>query len=81
MHGNTFDRRAGRYRARLPGGVDLYSHGASSTARLKGLKMPRAFAGVARGPTVGPDAAAFRLRLDPQRRYDHIGFLVRAVRR
>jgi DNA invertase Pin-like site-specific DNA recombinase len=25
--------------------------------------------------------AAFRLRLDPQRRHDHIGFVVRAVRR
>jgi formylglycine-generating enzyme len=73
MHGNTFEWCRDWYHAMLPGGddPDLYSAKAVSRVRRGGCWADEGW----------PCRSAFRLRFEPERRYDHIGFRVVAVRR
>jgi sulfatase modifying factor 1 len=71
MHGNTFEWCRDWYHPKLPGGVDpdLYSAKATSRVRRGGAWTDDGW----------PCRSAFRLRFEPERRYDHIGFRVVAV--
>jgi formylglycine-generating enzyme len=71
MHGNTFEWCRDWYHRKLPGGVDpdLYLATASSRVRRGGCWADEGW----------PCRSAFRLRFEPERRYDHIGFRVVAV--
>jgi formylglycine-generating enzyme len=73
MHGNTFEWCRDWYHPALPGGddPDLYSAKAASRVRRGGCWADEGW----------PCRSAFRLRFEPERRYDHIGFRVVAVRR
>jgi formylglycine-generating enzyme len=82
MHGNVFEWCRDWYHRRLPGGVDPDLHAAESSAtRSEHGDISR----VRRGGCWADDGwacrSAFRLRFEPQRRHDHIGFRVVAVRR
>jgi formylglycine-generating enzyme required for sulfatase activity len=72
MHGNTFEWCRDWYHPKLPGGVDpdLYLATASSRVRRGGCWTDEGW----------PCRSAFRLRFEPERRYDHIGFRVVIVR-
>lgn len=72
MHGNTFEWCRDWYHSKLPGGVDpdLYLATATSRVRRGGCWMDDGW----------PCRSAFRLRFEPERRYDHIGFRVVAVK-
>jgi formylglycine-generating enzyme required for sulfatase activity len=72
MHGNTFEWCRDWYHSKLPGGVDpdLYLATASSRVRRGGCWMDDGW----------PCRSAFRLRFEPERRYDHIGFRVVMVK-
>jgi sulfatase modifying factor 1 len=71
MHGNTFEWCRDWYHPKLPGGVDpdLYLAAALSRVRRGGCWTDEGW----------PCRSAFRLRFEPERRYDHIGFRVAAV--
>jgi formylglycine-generating enzyme len=77
MHGNIFEWCRDWYRGRLPGGVDpdLYAARRSATASELG-----GYSRVRRGGCWAdegwPCRSAFRLRFEPERRADHIGFRV-----
>jgi formylglycine-generating enzyme required for sulfatase activity len=77
MHGNTFEWCRDWYHARLPGGVDPDLHSAESTAVLNRTgDKSRVRRGGAWTDDGWPCRSAFRLRFEPHRRYDHIGFRV-----
>ena len=71
MHGNTFEWCRDWYHPNLPGGVDpdLYLDKTSSRVRRGGGWTDDGW----------PCRSAFRLRFEPERRYDHIGFRPVAV--
>jgi len=71
MHGNTFEWCRDWYHPKLPGGVDPDLHDAPATSRVRrgGCWADKGW----------PCRSAFRLRFEPERRYDHIGFRVVAV--
>jgi formylglycine-generating enzyme required for sulfatase activity len=71
MHGNTFEWCRDWYHQKLPGGVDpdLYAATAKSRVRRGGAWTDDGW----------PCRSAFRLRFEPERRFDHIGFRVAAV--
>jgi formylglycine-generating enzyme len=71
MHGNTFEWCRDWYHPKLSGGVDpdLYFAKASSRVRRGGCWADEGW----------PCQSAFRLRYEPERRYDHIGFRVVVV--
>ena len=73
MHGNTFEWCRDWYHPKLPGGTDpdLYSMKAASRVRRGGCWADEGW----------PCRSACRVRFEPERRYDHIGFRVVAVRR
>jgi formylglycine-generating enzyme len=73
MHGNTFEWCRDWYHPRLSGGVDpdLYAKKATSRVRRGGAWTDDGW----------PCRSACRLRFEPERRYDHIGFRVVAVQR
>jgi formylglycine-generating enzyme len=71
MHGNTFEWCRDWYHPKLPGGVDPDLHGATATSRVR--------RGGGWTDDGWPCRSAFRLRFEPERRYDHIGFRVAAV--
>jgi len=82
MHGNTFEWCRDWYHLNLPGGddPDLYSARATATTNWDGT-----YSRSRRGGAWTDDGmfcrTAFRVRFEPERRYDHIGFRVVAVRR
>lgn len=80
MHGNTYEWCRDWYHAKLPGGVDPDLYAAKATALLNRTGDASR---VRRGGGWGDDGwacrSAFRLRFEPERRYDHIGFRVVAV--
>jgi formylglycine-generating enzyme required for sulfatase activity len=81
MHGNTFEWCRDWYHGRLPGGVDPDLHDARSTAQRN---RDGTASRVRRGGAWTDDGwacrSAVRLRFEPERRYDHIGFRIVAVR-
>lgn len=72
MHGNTFEWCRDWYHPKLPGGTDPdpYLAPTSSRVRRGGCWTDEGW----------PCRSAFRLRFEPERRYDHIGFRVVLVR-
>lgn len=81
MHGNVFEWCRDWYHLKLPRGADpdLYSaKGSASKSEYGGISRVR------RGGCWADDGwplrSAFRLRFEPERRSDHIGFRVVAVR-
>jgi formylglycine-generating enzyme required for sulfatase activity len=81
VHGNAFEWCRDWYHLRLPGGADPDLRDAEDSAsRSEHGGVSR----VRRGGCWADDGwacrSAFRLRFEPQRRYDHIGFRVVAVR-
>ncbi len=81
MHGNTCEWCRDWFHLKLPGGIDPDLHDAKATAttnRTGDASRSR------RGATWCDDGwanrSAFRQRFEPERRYDHIGFRVVAVR-
>jgi len=80
MHGNTFEWCRDWYHAKLPGGVDPDLYAARSTAVVNRTgDASRVRRGGAWTDDGWPCRSAFRLRFEPERRYDHIGFRVVAV--
>lgn len=82
MHGNTFEWCRDWYHATLPGGddPDLYEARAT-TPRNRDGTISRARRGGAWTDDGWSCRSACRLRFEPERGYDHIGFRVVAVRR
>lgn len=82
MHGNTFEWCRDWYHWKLPGGMDpdLYAAKATATPSEHG-DISRSRRGGCWADEGWPCRSAFRLRFEPERRYDHIGFRVVAVRR
>jgi len=80
MHGNIFEWCRDWYHLRLPGGTDpdLYSAIGSATRSEHG-DISRVRRGGCWADDGWPCRSAFRLRFEPERRYDHIGFRVVAV--
>lgn len=77
MHGNTFEWCRDWYHARLPGGTDPDLYAARATAqRSEHGDISRVRRGGAWSDDGWPCRSAFRLRFEPERRYDHIGFRV-----
>jgi formylglycine-generating enzyme required for sulfatase activity len=82
MHGNIFEWCRDWYHAKLPGGVDPDLYSARSTALLNRTSdRSRVRRGGCWADEGWPCRSAFRLRFEPERRYDHIGFRVVAVQR
>jgi formylglycine-generating enzyme required for sulfatase activity len=82
MHGNTFEWCRDWYHSRLPGGVDPDLYSARSTAqRNRTGDSSRVRRGGAWTDDGWPCRSAARLRFEPERRYDHIGFRVVVVQR
>ncbi len=81
MHGNVFEWCRDWRHARLPGGTDpdLYSAKASALVNRSG-SVSRVRRGGCWADEGWPCRSAFRLRFEPERRSDHIGFRVAAVR-
>jgi sulfatase modifying factor 1 len=77
MHGNTFEWCRDWYHGRLPGGTDpdLYDARNSATRSEFGV-ISRVRRGGCWADDGWPCRSAFRLRFEPERRYDHIGFRV-----
>jgi formylglycine-generating enzyme len=80
MHGNTFEWCRDWYHAKLPGGTDpdLYLAKSSATRSEHG-DISRVRRGGCWADDGWPCRSACRLRFEPERRYDHIGFRVVAV--
>lgn len=80
LHGNTFEWCRDWYHSKLPGGRDPDLHDAKATAQQS---EHGDISRVRRGGCWADDGwacrSAFRLRFEPDRRYDHIGFRVVAV--
>jgi sulfatase modifying factor 1 len=81
MHGNVFEWCRDWHHAKPPGGVDpdLYSARNTATVNRDG-SVSRVRRGGCWADEGWPCRSAFRLRFEPQRRHDHIGFRVVAVR-
>jgi formylglycine-generating enzyme len=82
MHGNTFEWCRDWYHATLPGGADPDLSSAKATASRN---RDGSYSRSRRGGAWTDDGmfcrSAFRVRFEPERRYDHIGFRVVAVKR
>ena len=80
MHGNTFEWCRDWYHARLPGGTDPDLYAARATAqRSEHGDISRVRRGGCWSDEGWPCRSAFRVRFEPERRYDHIGFRVVVV--
>jgi formylglycine-generating enzyme required for sulfatase activity len=81
MHGNTFEWCRDWYHRNPPGGTDPDLRDAESTATKSDHgDISRVRRGGCWADMGWPCRSAFRLRFEPHRRYDHIGFRVVAVR-
>ena len=78
MHGNIFEWCRDWYHARLPGGVDPDLSGTLGEQNRDGT-YSRCRRGGAWNDPARFCRSAFRLRYEPERRSDHIGFRVVAV--
>jgi sulfatase modifying factor 1 len=82
VHGNIFEWCRDWYHARLPGGVDPDLYAALATAQRGDTgSVSRVRRGGCWADEGWPCRSAFRLRFEPDRRADHIGFRVAAVRK
>jgi formylglycine-generating enzyme required for sulfatase activity len=81
MHGNVFEWCRDWYHATLPGGADpdLYSAKTTAPPNRDGT-LSRVRRGGCWADNGWPCRSAFRLRFEPERRSDHIGFRVVAVK-
>ncbi len=80
MHANTFEWCRDWYHAKYPGGVDPDLHDALATAQQnRDGTWSRSRRGGAWTDEGWACRSAFRLKFEPERRYDHIGFRVVAV--
>jgi formylglycine-generating enzyme required for sulfatase activity len=80
MHGNIFEWCRDWYHAKLPGGVDPDLYSAKATAvRNRTGDVSRVRRGGCWSDDGWPCRSAFRLRFEPDRRNDHIGFRVVVV--
>jgi formylglycine-generating enzyme required for sulfatase activity len=81
MHGNIYEWCRDWYHRRLPGGKDPDLHDAKDIAtHSEHGDISRSRRGGCWADEGWPCRTAFRLRFEPQRRYDHIGFRVVAVK-
>ena len=81
MHGNAYEWCRDWFHNRLPGGVDPDLHDAKPTATPNQTgDFSRARRGGCWADEGWPLRSAFRLRFEPERRADHIGMRVVAVR-
>lgn len=81
MHGNIYEWCRDWYHAKLPGGIDPDLYLARDTAtKSEHGDLSRSRRGGCWTDEGWPCRSAFRLRFEPERRYDHIGFRVAAVR-
>jgi formylglycine-generating enzyme required for sulfatase activity len=80
MHGNVFEWCRDWYHSKLPGGAnpDLYAARTSATPSPYGVKS-RVRRGGCWADEGWPCRSAFRLRFEPERRSDHIGFRIVAA--
>jgi formylglycine-generating enzyme required for sulfatase activity len=81
MHGNTFEWCRDWFHSQLPGGTDPDLHDVKVSAdKNRDTSTSRVRRGGAWTDDGWPCRSAFRLRFEPDRRYDHIGFRVVAVK-
>ena len=77
MHGNIYEWCRDWFHLRFPGGVDPDLHEARATATpSQNGALSRSRRGGCWADEGWPLRSAFRLRFEPERRYDHIGFRV-----
>jgi formylglycine-generating enzyme len=82
MHGNIYEWCRDWFHLDYPGGVDPDLHDAAETATRNDTgDISRSRRGGCWADDGWPLRSAFRLRFEPLRRYDHIGFRVVAVHR
>ena len=80
-HGNVFEWCRDWYHSKLPGGVDPDLSSAKATALVnRDGSVSRVRRGGCWADEGWPCRSAFRVRFEPERRSDHIGFRVVAVR-
>jgi formylglycine-generating enzyme required for sulfatase activity len=80
MHGNVYEWCRDWYHGQLPGGEDPDLSSSKGTLNRDGT-VSRVRRGGAWCDDGWPCRSASRLRFEPERRSDHIGFRVVAVRR
>jgi formylglycine-generating enzyme required for sulfatase activity len=81
MHGNIYEWCRDWYHRKLPGGTDPDLYAAKDTAtKSEHGDISRSRRGGCWADEGWPLRSAFRLRFEPERRYDHIGFRVVAVK-
>ena len=81
MHGNIYEWCRDWYHAKLPGGADPDFYSAKTTAlKNRTGDVSRVRRGGCWADEGWPCRSAFRLRFEPERRYDHIGFRIVAIK-
>ncbi len=80
MHGNIFEWCRDWFQDKLPGGTDPDLYDAKNTAtKNRTGDLSRVRRGGCWADDGWPCRSAFRLKFEPERRYDHIGFRIVAV--